>query len=84
LVNSTRFNIQRGEPDSSIVEIFEIVEELPTDGIFEPSNWTVDLAIAEKYVSFARLQRKTYHIVKLTHIDALQWKEAPQLVEVVG
>jgi superfamily II DNA or RNA helicase len=79
-----RFNIQRGEPDSSISEIFEIVEELPTDGIFDPSNWTVDLAIAEKYVSFARLQRKTYHIVKLTRIDVLQWQEAPQLVEVTS
>jgi superfamily II DNA or RNA helicase len=70
-----RFNIQRGEPDSSILKIFEIVEELPTDGIFEPSNWTLDLAIAENYVSFARLQRKTYHIVKLTRIGAHQWQE---------
>jgi superfamily II DNA or RNA helicase len=80
----TRFNIQRGEPDSSILEIFEIVEELPTDGIFEPSNWTADLAIAEKYVSFARLQRKTYHIVKLTRIGTHQWQEAPQFVEIAG
>jgi hypothetical protein len=78
-----RFNIQRGEPDCSIIEIFEIVEELPTDGIFEPINWTLDLAIAEKYVSFARLQRRTYHIVKLTRTGA-QWQEALQLLEVAG
>ena len=69
-----RFNIHRGTPGNSISEIFEIIdgESLP-EQIFEPSNWTLDLETAEKYVNFARGQRKMYQIVKLTRCENSQW-----------
>jgi hypothetical protein len=41
--------------------------------MLDPSNWTLDLEAAEKYVNFARLQRKMYQIVKLTRGDNSQW-----------
>jgi superfamily II DNA or RNA helicase len=70
-----RFNIQRGIPHDNILEIFEIIDgELSSVGqIFEPSNWALDLETAEKYLNFAKLQGRLYHIVKLTRSENSQW-----------
>ena len=75
-----RFNIHRGTPGNSISEIFEIIdgESLP-EQIFEPSNWTLDLETAEKYVNFARGQQKMYQIVKLTRRENSQWMVDEQI-----
>lgn len=67
-----RFKINSGIPARSLSEIFEIVERLPPDKIVEPSNWTIDLDAAQKYVSFAKVQRKIYQIVKLIRCDDSQ------------
>ena len=81
-----RFNIHRGIPGNSISEIFEIIDgESLSEQIFEPSNWTLDLETAEKYVNFARGQRKMYQIVKLTRCENSQWMVDEQIaVSVLG
>ena len=61
-------------PADSISAVFEIIEGLPPDNLLEPSDWTLDLDATENYVSFAKLQRKVYQVVKLIRCpDSQRW-----------
>ena len=69
-----RFKICSGIPADSISAVFEIIEGLPPDNLLEPSDWTLDLDATENYVSFAKLQRKVYQVVKLIRCpDSQRW-----------
>ena len=79
-----RFKIHAGIPADSISAVFEIVEGLPPDDLVEPSNWTLDLDAAEKYISFAALQRKVYQVVKLIRCpDSHRWM-VDELCSILG